>query len=122
MNRFKLWSGGLAASLLVLVTAPAVGQGAGEWTTTGRTPDLQRYSPLTQINKANVKSLKAAWTFSTGVLNGHEGNPLVIGTVMYVHSAFPNIVFAPPESYIKATQRIWRTSGQPSAIELPVID
>ncbi len=94
MNRFKLWSGGLAASLMVLVTASAVAQGAGEWTMTGRTPDLQRYSPLTQINKANVKSLKAAWTFSTGVLNGHEGNPLVIGTVMYVHSAFPNIVFA----------------------------
>ena len=94
MNRFKLWSGGLAASLLVLVTASAVAQGAGEWTMTGRTPDLQRYSPLTQINKANVKSLKAAWTFSTGVLNGHEGNPLVINNVMYVHSAFPNIVFA----------------------------
>src|SRR5207302_1975370 len=69
-------------------------QEAGQWTMTGRTPDLQRYSPLIQINKANVKSLKAAWTFSTGVLNGHEGNPLVIGNVMYVHSAFPNIVFA----------------------------
>src|SRR5438094_5063742 len=94
MNRFKLWSGGLAASLMVLVTASAVAQGAGEWTMTGRTPDLQRYSPLTQINKANVKSLKAAWTFSTGVLHGQEGNPLVIGNVMYVHSAFPNIVFA----------------------------
>jgi len=37
-------------------------------------------------------------------------------------SFVPNIVFAPPESYIKATQRIWRTSGQPSAIELPVIN
>src|SRR3989441_12874686 len=94
MNRFKLWSGGLAASLMVLVAAPAVGQGAGEWTMTGRTSDLQRFSPLTQINKANVKNLKAAWTFSTGVLNGHEGNPLVIGTTMYVQSAFPNIVFA----------------------------
>ena len=30
MNRFKLWSGGLAASLMVLVTASAVAQGAGE--------------------------------------------------------------------------------------------
>jgi hypothetical protein len=37
-------------------------------------------------------------------------------------SFVPNILFAPPESYIKATQRIWRTSGQPSAIELPVIN
>ncbi len=33
----------------------------------------------------------------------------------------PNIMFAPPESYIKATHRIWRTTGQASAIELPVI-
>src|SRR5207253_1864385 len=94
MNRFKLWSGGLTTSLMVLVAASAVAQGAVEWTMTGRTYDLQRHSPLTQINKANVKNLKAAWTFSTGVLNGHEGNPLVIGTVMYVQSAFPNIVFA----------------------------
>jgi putative CocE/NonD family hydrolase len=37
-------------------------------------------------------------------------------------SFVPNILFAPPESYIKATQRIWRTSAQPSAIELPVIN
>src|SRR3989440_8924131 len=94
MNRNKLWSGGLAASLMVLASASAVAQGAGEWTMTGRTCDLQRYSPLTQISRANVKSLKAAWTFSTGVLNGHEGNPLVIGNVMYLHSAFPNVVFA----------------------------
>src|SRR2546427_3804596 len=93
MNRFKLLSGGIATSMMVLA-ASAVAQGPGEWTMTGRTYDLQRYSPLTQINKANVKSLKAAWTFSTGVLNGHEGNPLVINNVLYVHSAFPNIVFA----------------------------
>src|SRR5437879_11036791 len=76
----------------MVLAASAVAQGPGEWTMTGRTYDLQRYSPLTQINKANVKSLKASWTFSTGVLNGHEGNPLVINNVMYVHSAFPNIV------------------------------
>src|SRR5256885_585235 len=92
MNRFKLLSG-IAASVMVLA-ASAVAQNPGEWTMTGRTPDLQRFSPLTQITKANVKGLKASWTFSTGVLNGHEGNPLVINNVMYVHSAFPNIVFA----------------------------
>ena len=33
----------------------------------------------------------------------------------------PNIMFAPRESYAKATHRVWRTSGQASAIELPVI-
>src|SRR5438046_9255840 len=93
MNRFKLLSGGIATSMMVLA-ASAVAQGPGEWTMTGRTYDLQRYSPLTQINKANVKSLKASWTFSTGVLNGHEGNPLVFNNVMYEHSASTNIVYA----------------------------
>ena len=54
----------------------------------------QRYSKLDQINKDNVKELQVAWTFSTGVLRGHEGSPLVIGDMMYVHTPFPNIVFA----------------------------
>lgn len=53
-----------------------------------------RYSTLDQINKDNVKDLQVAWTFSTGVLRGHEGSPLVIGDMMYVHSPFPNTVFA----------------------------
>ena len=53
-----------------------------------------RYSKLDQINAGNVKDLKVAWTFSTGVLRGHEGGPLVIGDVMYVHTPFPNKVFA----------------------------
>ncbi|MDE2577385.1 MAG: methanol/ethanol family PQQ-dependent dehydrogenase [Hyphomicrobiales bacterium] len=53
-----------------------------------------RYSELKQITPDNVKSLAPAWTFSTGVLRGHEGAPLVIGDVMYVHTPFPNIVYA----------------------------
>jgi len=54
----------------------------------------QRYSELKQINKDNAKTLQVAWTFSTGVLRGHEGGPLVIGDTMYVHSPFPNQVYA----------------------------
>lgn len=54
----------------------------------------QRYSELKQINKDNAKNLQVAWTFSTGVLRGHEGGPLVIGDTMYVHSPFPNQVYA----------------------------
>jgi PQQ-dependent dehydrogenase (methanol/ethanol family) len=54
----------------------------------------QRYSPLDQINASNVKNLQVAWTFSTGVLRGHEGGPLVIGDVMYIVAPFPNTVFA----------------------------
>jgi lanthanide-dependent methanol dehydrogenase len=54
----------------------------------------QRYSQLKQITNENVGKLQAAWTFSTGVLRGHEGGPLVIGNVMYLHGPFPNPVFA----------------------------
>ena len=53
-----------------------------------------RYSTLDQINKDNVGDLQVAWSFSTGVLRGHEGSPLVIGNMMYVHTPFPNIVYA----------------------------
>jgi alcohol dehydrogenase (cytochrome c) len=53
-----------------------------------------RFSKLTQITKDNVGKLQPVWTFSTGVLRGHEGGPLVIGDTMYVHTPFPNIVYA----------------------------
>jgi lanthanide-dependent methanol dehydrogenase len=53
-----------------------------------------RYSQLKQITADNVGKLQVAWTFSTGVLRGHEGGPLVIGNVMYVHGPFPNPVYA----------------------------
>jgi PQQ-dependent dehydrogenase (methanol/ethanol family) len=53
-----------------------------------------RYSELKDINATNVSKLHVAWTFSTGVLRGHEGGPLVIGDTMYVHTPFPNIVYA----------------------------
>jgi PQQ-dependent dehydrogenase (methanol/ethanol family) len=53
-----------------------------------------RYSELAQINKQNVGDLKVAWSFSTGVLRGHEGGPLVIGNTMYLSAPFPNTVFA----------------------------
>ena len=53
-----------------------------------------RYSKLNQITAANVGKLQVAWTFSTGVLRGHEGGPLIIGNMMYVHTPFPNKVYA----------------------------
>src|SRR5207245_5867368 len=46
------------------------------------------------ITKDNAKNLRPLWTFSTGVLRGHEGGPLVIGDTMYISTPFPNNVFA----------------------------
>jgi len=86
---------------------------------TGRTYDLQRYSPLTQINATNVAHLHAAWSFSTGTLRGHEGNPLVIGSVMYLHSSFPNKVYALDLSKPGAPQ-IWQYTPEQDANVIPI--
>ena len=53
-----------------------------------------RHSALKQISESNVGKLQVAWTMSTGVLRGHEGSPLVIGDTMYIHTPFPNNVYA----------------------------
>ena len=54
----------------------------------------QRYSALDQITAANVKNLHVAWTMSSGSLRGHEGQPLVVGDMLYFESSYPNHVYA----------------------------
>jgi alcohol dehydrogenase (cytochrome c) len=78
-----------------------------------------RYSQLNQINKDNAKNLTPAWTFSTGVLRGHEGAPLVIGDVMYVHTPFPNNVYALD---LKSAGRIlWKYEPKQDPSVIPVM-
>jgi methanol dehydrogenase (cytochrome c) subunit 1 len=64
------------------------------WVMPGKNYSSQNYVTSTQINAENVKDLRAAWSFSTGLLHGHEGTPLVVDGVMYVHTSFPNNTFA----------------------------
>ena len=78
-----------------------------------------RYSELDQINADNVKDLRVAWTFSTGVLRGHEGGPLVIGDVMYVHTPFPNTVFALDLN--NDGRIIWKYEPRQDASVIPVM-
>jgi PQQ-dependent dehydrogenase (methanol/ethanol family) len=76
----------------------------------------QRFSKLTQINAKNVGKLQVAWMFSTGVLRGHEGSPLVVGDTMYIHTPFPNKVFAVDLN----TQKIrWRYEPKQDAAVIP---
>ena len=53
-----------------------------------------RHSKLNQITPANVSKLKVAWMMSTGTLRGQEGQPLVVGDMMYFESSYPNYVYA----------------------------
>jgi len=69
-------------------------QDANQWVMPTGDYANHRYSTLKQINASNVKDLHPVWSFSTGVLRGHEGGPLILGDVMYVHTPFPNKVFA----------------------------
>nr|WP_315705870.1 MULTISPECIES: methanol/ethanol family PQQ-dependent dehydrogenase [unclassified Bradyrhizobium] len=64
------------------------------WAMPGKDYKSDNYSKANQINTDNVKNLRPAWTFSTGLLNGHEGAPLVVNGTMYIHTSFPNNTFA----------------------------
>jgi glucose dehydrogenase len=87
----SLWLPGsclfLACALAAQTSAP-FGQAQGRppapgvWTY-GGTQAQTRHSPLTQINRANVKQLEVAWTFDTGEPGGLQTQPLVIGDVLY---------------------------------------
>jgi PQQ-dependent dehydrogenase (methanol/ethanol family) len=101
MSQRWLLSGVAATGLLALAgTAQAneelavMQQNSSNWVMPLGDYASTRYSNLSQINKGNVEDLRVAWTFSTGVLRGHEGGPLVIGSTMYIHTPFPNIVYA----------------------------
>src|SRR5881409_1997396 len=66
----------------------------GQWTMPGRDYAATRYSGLSQITPANAPRLRPVWSFSTGVLGGHEGQPLVVGSTMYVVTPFPDVLYA----------------------------
>jgi PQQ-dependent dehydrogenase (methanol/ethanol family) len=100
MRRFLI---GTALSTTAMLAAGSVyandelnklSQDAKQWVMPTGDYANTRHSMLKEITAANVNKLQVAWTFSTGVLRGHEGAPLVVGDVMYVHTPFPNNVFA----------------------------
>jgi lanthanide-dependent methanol dehydrogenase len=75
------------------IAAPRPGP-AGGWSMPGADYANSRYSELDEITPANARALRAAWTFSTGVLRGHEGTPLVVDNTMYVVTPYPNVAYA----------------------------
>jgi lanthanide-dependent methanol dehydrogenase len=66
----------------------------GQWLMPAKDYASTRFSGLDQINAGNVKDLKPAFTFSTGLVRGHEAAPLVVGNTMYIVTPFPNDLYA----------------------------
>ena len=80
--------GGAAADPAVLQ------QDDGQWVMPAKNYASTRFSTLDEINAQTVSRLGVSWTFSTGMVAGHEAAPLVIGGTMFVVTPFPNIVYA----------------------------
>src|SRR5688572_6075788 len=60
----------------------------GDWLSNGRDYYEQRFSPLTEINDANVDKLGLAWQFETATERGLEATPLVVDGVMYTTASW----------------------------------
>src|SRR5262245_63712918 len=56
----------------------------GDVLTYGMGYSQQRFSPLTQINKQNVKRLVPAWSYSLADNRGQEAQPLLKDGVIYL--------------------------------------
>jgi alcohol dehydrogenase (cytochrome c) len=66
----------------------------GQWTRPAKNYASTRFSGLSEITADNVRNLRLAWTFETGVLKGQEAAPLVVNNTMYVVTPFPNYLYA----------------------------
>src|SRR6185312_11956949 len=60
------------------------GKNMNDWLLHGRTYDNQRFSPLTQIDKTNVKHLLPVSIIQTGIANSFEATPLVVNGILYI--------------------------------------
>jgi len=54
-----------------------------DWAVYGGSAEYQHYSPLSQINRSNVKQLQIAWTYDTGEQGGVQTSPLEVEGVLY---------------------------------------
>jgi len=64
----------------------------GNWLMFRRTYDGQGYSPLDQINVANVGTLAPAWTLSTSLTEGHQSPPIVNNGIMYITTPLNHVL------------------------------
>jgi quinoprotein glucose dehydrogenase len=107
----------VVAGILTLVWAATPGamaqsshdvSGSGDdWPYYGHDPGGMRYSPLTQINRENVATLKVAWTFHVGDISdgsgrkkrsGLETTPILVGGTLYLTTGFNRVFALDPET------------------------
>jgi glucose dehydrogenase len=84
----------MRASILFLLAGAAPWAAAADvsWPAYLGSPGSEQYSPLTQINKNNVKQLEVVWTYATGATGNYLFNPIVVDGAMYVLARNNSIV------------------------------
>src|SRR6202790_3440182 len=115
MKWIRVTSWTLGACLLVFgatigarkMTPSAESPHDDDWPYYGHAAGGMRYSPLTQINRENVATLKVAWTFHTGDMSegrgdrkrsGFETTPLFVDGAMYLTTPFNRLIALDPET------------------------
>jgi len=94
-TRRSPWQSSLCAIAVAALPAMVQAQGAGaDWSSPSGTVQGTRYSTLTDITSGNVGGLVEEFAFPTGVKAGHQGQPLVVGSTMYIVTPFPNKLIA----------------------------
>src|SRR6266550_5021419 len=107
----------IASLLMLVLSVGSFGQhktkssGDGEWPAYGRDPGGSRYSPLKQIDRSNIKNLKAVWTFRTGASDARgrsvnnaafEATPILVDGTLYLSTPFNRVIALDPA---KGTER-----------------
>jgi quinoprotein glucose dehydrogenase len=96
---FILGSSNRIESVSIRAAVPA--SGSGEWPHYGNDVGGTRFSPVTQINTANVGKLEQAWVYRTGVQQsfmGFEATPLMIGNTLYLCTPNDIVIALDPDS------------------------
>jgi quinoprotein glucose dehydrogenase len=88
-----LRDGGLFFALsLALPGAMCAAQSAVDWPAYNGRPESDHYSRLAQINRANVRQLKVAWTFDTGEKGDIQTNPVIVGHTLYAYTPSQKVI------------------------------
>jgi alcohol dehydrogenase (cytochrome c) len=104
----------LAAAIAFLVVLSAQAQSLDDLKNDGKNPDnvltygmgysLQRYSPLKQIDKTNIKRLVPVWNLSLDNQWGEQAQPLVYNGAMYVTDAKATVAID-----VATGKQLWKT-------------
>jgi quinoprotein glucose dehydrogenase len=98
---------GLACNRFFAILASPSGASLDDWSSYGHDRGGMRYSPLAQIDRSNVATLKVAWVFHTGDISdgkgrqrrsGFETTPILVDGTLYLTTPFNRVIALDPET------------------------